>query len=149
MALDGANGATIASPLTGDITEVAVGDADVRVAVAGDVESVKGIEAEAEVCSRKMWKSLNADMSTLRYPGPRTLPLLRCSKRYCDAGAPNAQTPLSHARVVHGVADGSVPNQLSMRAMNDLQLAVLIRRESCRSYWSCFPAPVIVSGNPL
>ena len=47
----------------------------------------------------------------LKYPGPRTAPLLEVPK-VLGAGAPKAQTPIvDDPGVVQGMADGSVPNQ--------------------------------------
>src|ERR1700761_3275558 len=79
--------------------------------------ALKASNRKPKVCSRKVWKSLNADMSTFKYPGPRTLPLEELPKGLL-AGTPKGQgTPreLVGARArAEGGADGSVPNQLLM-----------------------------------
>ena len=72
-----------------------------------------------------MWKSLNAAMSMLKYPGPRTEPLLEVPKVLL-AGTPKAQVPLSTPAVVQGAAEGSVPNQFALLRPDNLQRAVLV-----------------------
>src|ERR1700756_1858103 len=80
-------------------------------------KALKASKRKLKICSRKVWKSLNADMSTFRYPGPRTLPFDELPKVLL-AGTPKAQATPSELMVapgcVQGVADGSVPNQLLM-----------------------------------
>src|SRR6201995_6048957 len=79
--------------------------------------ALKASNRKPKVCSRKVWKSLNADMSTFKYPGTRTLPFDELPKVLL-AGTPKAQATPSELMVAPGCApggaDGSVPNQLLM-----------------------------------
>ena len=56
------------------------------------------------------------------------LPLLAVPKAF-GAGVPKAQMPLSTPGVVHGVAEGSVPNQLSMLRFTIFSLRYWLGRE--------------------
>src|ERR1700745_228291 len=113
--------------------------------------ALKASNRKPKICSRKVWKSLNADMSTFKYPGPRTLPLEELPKVLL-AGTPKAQGTLRELMVapacVQGVADGSVPNQLLM-----LRCTIFSGRYTFARGWPwvfelVLSGEVRVSGNP-
>ncbi len=52
--------------LLGNLSKARIVDTRIRVAEADDVERIEGIDRKPTVCSPIMWKSLNADMSTLK-----------------------------------------------------------------------------------
>src|SRR6476646_1730810 len=111
------------------------------------LKALKASKRKPMFCSRKVWKSFAADRSTLKNPGPRTLPFRAVPKAF-GAGTPKAQTPLSTPGVVHGVADGSVPHQLSIVRFLIFNERYWFGRE-VPSLLELLLGPVIVCGKPV
>src|SRR5271163_1173073 len=110
------------------------------------LKALKASKRNSNACSLKVVKLLKADRSILKYPGPRTAPLLEVPKAL-TAGTPKAQTPLSTPAVVQGVAEGSVPNQPLMLRPTTRSFLYWLTRFS-PSLFALFDPPVKVCGKP-
>ena len=105
------------SSLTGDLAEGCIGNASVRVSIAGYVQSVEGIEPETEGLLPEGVEVLECRHVDVQVSRTARAAIVAVPKVLL-AGTPKAQaTPsalILRPRCVHGVADGSVPYQLLM-----------------------------------
>src|ERR1022692_2842058 len=92
------------------------------------LKALKASKRKPTECSPIMWKSLKAEASTLKKPGPRTLPL-RLVPKWLVAGGPKAQTPLSTPGVSQGIVEGSSPNHCALLRWTTLILRYWLGRE--------------------
>ena len=137
-----------------DLSETCIGNTGIGIAVADDVKRVERIETESDGLLFVGLEILESGHIHVCIPGTRAQH--RCEKcRRCWVQVRRRRRlPLSTPGVVHGIADGSVPNQLPFGlvavgniAIDNLQLAILVGAR-CAIAVGVLPGPVIVSGNP-
>src|ERR1700733_7055136 len=111
--------------LVGNIAEVAVGDSGVWIPVAGNVESIEGVKAEAHRLLANDMKVLEHGHVYVEISGPARVPIARRSKgirRGCAEGACAVINTRCAARGCRGIR--SIP--VIDAAVHDLQLAILV-----------------------
>src|ERR1700733_1994546 len=113
-------------PLVGNIAEVAVGDSSVWISVAGNVESIEGVKAEAHRLFANDMEVLEHGHVYVEIPGPTGVAIARRSKgirRGCAEGACAVVNSCCGARRRRGIR--AVP--VIDAPVHDLQLAILVR----------------------
>src|ERR1700722_3723997 len=111
--------------LVGNIAEVAVGDSSVRISVAGNVESIEGVKAEARRLLANDMKVLEHGHVYVEISGPTGVAIARRSKgirRRCAESACAVIYACRGARSRRGIR--AVP--VIDAPVHDLQLAILV-----------------------
>ena len=112
--------------LVRNIAEVAIGDSGVRIPVAGNVESVEGVKAEAHCLLANDMKVLEHGHVYVEISGPARVAIARRSegiRRGCAEGACTVVNSGRGARSRRRIRALPVINA----AVRDLQLAILVR----------------------
>src|SRR5580698_6962599 len=113
-------------PQVGNIAEVAVGDSGVWISVAGNVESVEGVKAEADCLLADDMKVLEHGHVYVEKSGPACVAVAAGSKDIRRGRAERARTVVNAGRGARSRRwIGAIP--VIDCAVHDLQFAILVR----------------------